>query len=93
MQDEKSGLSHIMQEVWPIVYQRDGEHAAHQNEWTQLQHKNKEARKTSCSPLLPTGPHHEGPANMRRFTGVAHSAWIFTLTCSQYAVSTWVESG
>ena len=63
MQDKKSGLSHIMQEVWPTVCRKNGEHAAHQNEGTQLQYKNKEDRKTSCGPLLPTGPHHEGAAN------------------------------
>ena len=34
------------------------------SEWvTPPWHKNKEDRKTSCSPLLPTGPHHEGAAS------------------------------
>ena len=55
MQDKKSGLSHIMQEVQPTVCWKNGERPPRQDERTPLQHKNKENRKKNCSPLLPTG--------------------------------------
>ena len=52
-----------MQEVWPTVCRRNGERPPHQDERTRLQHKKKENRKRSCSPLLPTGPDRGGPAS------------------------------
>ena len=49
---KKSGLSHIMQEVQPTVCQRNGEHPPRQDEWTPLQHKNKENRKNQLQPTF-----------------------------------------
>ena len=52
-----------MQEVQPTVCRRNRERPPCQDERTPLWHKNKENRKTSCSPLLPTGPHCGGLAS------------------------------
>ena len=60
MQDEKSGLSYIMQKVRSAVYQRDGECPAPQDGWIPLRHRDEEDGKASHGPLLPTGPHHGG---------------------------------
>ena len=39
MKEKKSGLSHIMQEVWPSIYRRDGERPTREDEQTPLGHK------------------------------------------------------
>ena len=91
-------LSHIMQEVWPTVCQRDGEHAAHQSEWKQLQHKNKEGRKPVaacfCQP-----DHTMEDLQVRGIEKIHRSSTQWRREREaldlhpQNAVSTWVESG
>ena len=53
----------MMQDMRPAVCRRDGERPTREDEWTPLRHMNKENRKNSCSPLMPTGPHHGGPTS------------------------------